>query len=69
MLPKSLHRKLFHETCVAHLLHNCALKVKSHFKDIDQLIAKVKSATVQNAIKQAKFAAIDCPLQLVVTRW
>ena len=35
---KFLYPKLFHVTCVAHLLHNCAMKVKSHFEDVDQLI-------------------------------
>ena len=39
---KSLYPKLFHVTCVAHLLHNCAIKIKSHFEDVDQLIVKVK---------------------------
>ena len=32
---KSLYPKLFHVTCVAHLLHNCAMKIKSHFEDAD----------------------------------
>ena len=44
---KSLHPKLFHVTCVAHLLHNCALKIKSHFEDVDQLIAIVKAVTIK----------------------
>ena len=66
---KSLYSKLFHVTCVAHLLHNCAMKVKSHFEDVDQLIAKVKSTTVKNKTRQAKFAAIGCPPQPIVTRW
>ena len=43
---KSLYPQLFHVSRVAYLLHNCAVKVKSHFEDIDQLIAKVKSAIV-----------------------
>ena len=43
---KSLHPKLFHMMCVAHLLHNCAMKIKSHFEDVDQLIAKVKPVTI-----------------------
>ena len=38
---KSLYPKLFHVTCIAHLLHNCAIKIKSHVEDVDQLIAKV----------------------------
>ena len=45
---KSLYPKLFHVTCVTHLLHNCAMKIKSHFKDVDQLIAKVKAVTIKN---------------------
>ena len=44
VILKSLHPKLFHVMCVAHLLHNCTMQVKSHFEDIDQLIARVKSA-------------------------
>ena len=42
-----LHPELFHGTCVAHLLHNCAMKVKFHFEDVDQLfesqISKLKT--------------------------
>ena len=45
---KSPYPKLFHMICVAHLLHKCAKKVRSRFQDVDQLIAKVKSATVEN---------------------
>ena len=36
---KSLYPKLLHVTYVAHLLQNCAMKVKCHFEDVDQLIA------------------------------
>ena len=35
---KSLYPKLFHVTCIVHLLHNCAIKIKSHFEDVDRLI-------------------------------
>ena len=66
---KSLYRKLFHVTCVVHLLHNCALKIKSHFEDVDQLIAKVKAVTVKNKTRQAKFYAIGYPPQPVPARW
>ena len=45
---KSLYPKLFHVTCVAHLLSKCAMKIKSHFEDVDQLIAKVKAATIKS---------------------
>ena len=33
---------------LAHILHNCAMKIKSHFEDVDQLIAKVKAVTIKN---------------------
>ena len=31
---KSLYPKLFRVACVAHLLHNCAMKIRSHFEDV-----------------------------------
>jgi len=45
------------------------MKIKSHFHDVDQLIASIKAATVKNKSSQAQFAAIGCPLQPIVTRW
>ena len=66
---KSLYPKLFHVTCLAHLLHNCAMKIKSHFEDVDQLNAKTKAVTIKNKTRQAKFSAIGYPPQPVVTRW
>ena len=69
IILKSLYPKLFHVTCVAHLLHNCAMKIKSHFEDVDQLIAKVKAVTIKNKTRQTKFFAIGYPPQPVPTRW
>ena len=65
---KSLYPKLFHMTCVAHLSHNCAIKIKSHFEDVHQLIAEVKAVTIKNKTRQAKFSAIGYPPQPVPTR-
>ena len=66
---KSLYPKLFHVTCVAHLLHNCAMKIKSYFEDVDQLIAKVKAVAIKNKTRQAKFSAIGYRPQPAPTRW
>jgi len=55
-------------TCVAHLLHNCAMKVKSHFHDVDQLIASIKAATVKNKSRQPQFA-VGYSTRPIVTRW
>ena len=65
---KSLYPKLFYVTCVAHLFHNCAMKIKSHFEDVDQLIAKIRAVTIKNNTRQAKFSAIGNPPQPVPTR-
>ena len=62
---KSHYPKLFHMTCVAYLLHNCAIKIKSHFEDVDQLIAKVKTVIIKNKTRQAKFSAFGYPPQPV----
>ena len=66
---KSLCPKLFHVRCVAHLLHNCAMKIKSHFEDVNQLIAKVTAVTIKNKTRHAKFFAIAYPPQPVPTKW
>ena len=44
---KSVHLKPFRVTCVAHVLRNCAMKVKFQFDVVDQLIALVKSVTIK----------------------
>ena len=34
------------------------MKIKSHFEDVDQLIAKIKAAIIKNKTRHAKFSAI-----------
>ena len=63
---KLLYPRLFHVTCMAHLLHNCAEKVRSRFQQVDNLIAKIKAMTVKNKNWHNE---IDTPPQPVFTRW
>ena len=56
-------------TCVAHLFHHCAMTIKSHFEDVDQLIVKIKVVTIKNKTRQAKFSAIGYSPQPIPTRW
>ena len=65
---KSLYSKLFYVTRIAHLLHNCAMKAKFHFEEVDQLDTTVKPATVKNKTRQARFATVGDPPQPVATR-
>ena len=66
---KLLYLRLFHVTCMVHLLHNYAEKVLNHFQQVDNLIAKVKVVTVKNKNRRNKFNKIDTPPQPVLTRW
>ena len=43
------------------------MKIKSHFEDVDQLIAKVK-AIIKNITRQAKFSASSYPPHRAPTR-
>lgn len=58
---KSLYPSLFHVTCVAHLVHNCAERVRNNFSNIDSLVASIKAAVVKNKDRKEMFAEIGYP--------
>ena len=66
---KILYLRLFHVTCLAHMLHNCANKVCGALVDVDNLVVHVKAATIKNKSRQAQFKHIGSPPEPVVTRW
>ena len=66
---KLLYNNLFHVTCVAHLLHNCAEKIRNKYKNTDLLISSLKAATVKNRSRRNLFHEIDTPPQPVITKW
>ena len=68
---KELYPSLMHVTCVAHLLHNCAMRVRAHFKNIDEIIAMIKAATIKNEDRKKNFhdAGLPSPPDPVITRW
>ena len=68
---KELYPSLMHVTCVVHLLHNCAMRVRAHFKNIDEVIATIKAATIKNKNRQKDFHDAGLPSlpDLVITRW
>ena len=41
---KELYPSLMHVTCVAHLLHNCAMRVRAHFKNIVTLVLVLRGS-------------------------
>ena len=66
---RNLYPMLFHVTCLAHLMHNCAMRIKAHYDLVDQLISRVKAATVKNKRRANLFITIGTPPHPVVTRW
>ena len=67
---KDLYPSLMHVTCVAHLLHNCAMRVRAHFKNIE-VIATIKVATIKNKDRKKDFhdAGLPSPPDPVITSW
>ena len=67
---KELYFSLMHVTCVAHLQHYCATRVRAHFKNIDEVIATIKAATIKNKDRKKDFydAGLPSP-DRVITRW
>ena len=68
---KELYPSFMHITCVAHLLHNCAMHVHAHLKNIDEIIATIKAATIKNKDCKKDFhdAGLPSPPDPVITRW
>ena len=68
---KELYPSSMHVTYVAHLLHNCAMRVRAHFKNIDEIIATIKAATIKNKDRKKDFhdAGLPSPPDPVITRW
>ena len=68
---KELYPSLMHVTCVAHLLHNWAMRVRAHLKNIDEIIATIKAAAIKNKDRKKDFhdAGLPSPPDPVITRW
>ena len=57
---KELYPSLMHANCIAHLLHNCTVCVRAHFKNIDEVIATINAATIKNKYCKKRFHDADC---------
>ena len=69
---KELYPSLMHVNCVAHLLHNCVyMRVRAHFKNIDEAIATIKAGKIKNKDRKKDFhdAGLPSPPDPVITRW
>ena len=67
---KELHPFFMHVNCVVHLLHNCAVRVLAHNKNINEVIATIKAATIKIKDRKKNFHDADLlfPPDPVITR-
>ena len=68
---KELYPSLMHVNCVAHLLHNCTMGVRTHFENNDEVIASIKATTIKNENRKKDFhdAGLPSLAEPVITRW
>ena len=68
---KESYPSMMHVTCVAHLLHNCTMRVRAHFKNTGEVIATIKAATIKNKDRKKDLhdAGLPSPPDSVITRW
>ncbi len=58
---KYTYIKLFHVTCVALLMHNCAIRVKGYYDGVDALISSIKHPTLKSKDMQMLFDELGTP--------
>ena len=60
-----------HITCIAHLLHKFAMRVRAFVKNIDDAVATTKAAILKNKDRKNDFreAGLPSPPVHVITRW
>ena len=63
---KELYPSLMHVTCVAHLLHSCAMRVRAHFKNTDEIIATSRQQQSKTKIARKIFLMLVCHLLLTL---
>ena len=68
---KESYPTLMHVTCIAPLLHNCAMRVRAFFKNIDDVVVTIKAAAIKNKDRKNDFSEAGLPSSpvSVITRW
>jgi hypothetical protein len=65
---KKKFMNLFHFTCIAHLYHYVFLRISSYYKELNFLIASIKTTLNKSKKRQRLFNSIGFPSDTIVTR-
>ncbi|KAF7685744.1 hypothetical protein CDIK_3507 [Cucumispora dikerogammari] len=66
---KNVYVNMNHISYIAHLSHNCALKIKTNYKLVVLLISYMKEIAVKNSTNKNIFNEIEPIPSAIVTRW
>ena len=68
---KELYPSLMHVNCVVYLLHSCDMRVRAHIKNIDEIIATITAATMENKDRKKDFydAGLPSPPEPAIRKW
>jgi hypothetical protein len=69
VILKERNSDIVHITCLAHLMHNCAMRIKSWYYEVDRMIANLRMVTLRNKTNRKLFNEIGGLPSVVVTRW
>ena len=61
--------KILHGKYLAHLVHNCTMRIRAFYKNVDVLIGSVKMITIKKRTIMFLFSGIGVPPVVIVTRW
>lgn len=66
---KCSNEKFIHVECLAHLVHNCAMRIKAYYTEVNDLISAIQAATIKCKSRIRLFESIMLPPKVIVTRW
>ena len=69
ILLKTIYLNIIHVTCFSYLFYNCAVRVKSYYSNVDNLISTIKAATVKKETRRSLFDEIGYTSERLVTKW
>ena len=65
----SFYPHLINEICILHISYNCAMKLRNHYRHIDDIISFVKAIPVKHTTIMNTFTEIGIPPEPILTRW
>ena len=66
---KSRNRHFLHAKCLAHLIHNCTMRIHALYENIGKVIGCLKTFTIKNKERRNLFSEIGMSPSVILTKW